>query len=250
MQGSNLLGSFWESVLQSKWQETRDMVQQLQSKKFQIKRKPGGGRKKTHEKFPTIVEHVKKFISQHSTTTHERRREDVEEIDTSEDFGLGFRLVDLLHYLYTEVEGLYEHGFGIRSCHCLLAPPNRNHRSSVRVRYHSVTNVKIGRRTNNKREITEGVHFARAERKISYEFFARYGQVNMSGDDMNIIQVGSPAVSRYHQIKGFFPPGEAPNFTVHDFPNSEYGIKMGGFMIMGGENLHDEQQKVLPDPGF
>ena len=59
----------------------------------------------------------------------------------------------------------------------------------------------------------------------------------MSGDDMNIIQVGRPAVSRYHQIKGFYPPGETPNFTVHDFPNSEYGIKLGGFMIMGGTNL-------------
>ena len=59
----------------------------------------------------------------------------------------------------------------------------------------------------------------------------------MSGDDMNIIQVGRPAVSRYHQIRGFYPPGESPNFTVHDFPNSEYGIKLGGFMIMGGKNL-------------
>ena len=54
---------------------------------------------------------------------------------------------------------------------------------------------------------------------------------------MNIIQVGRPAVSRYHQIKGFFPCGEEPNFTVHDFPNSEYGIKLGGFMIMGTKLL-------------
>ena len=32
-------------------------------------------------------------------------------------------------------------------------------------------------------------------------------------------------------------PGEEPNFAVHDFPNSEYGIKLGGFMIMGTKHL-------------
>ncbi len=63
-------------------------------------------------------------------------------------------------------------------------------------------------------------------------------------DDMNIIQVGRPAVSRYHQIKGFFPPGETPNFAVHDFPNSEYGIKLGGFMIMGGQNLSAQNRRA------
>jgi len=140
--------------------------------------------------------------TQHSTTAQERRRDDTEEIDTSEDFGLGFRLVDLLHYLYNNVEGLYEHGFDVRSCHHLLAPPNKNTRSASR--YHRVANAKIGRRTNNKRAITEGVHFARAERKIAHEFFARFGQVNMAGDDMNIIQVGRSAVLRYHQLKVFF----------------------------------------------
>jgi hypothetical protein len=206
------------------------------------KRKAGAGRKKTHEKFPTIVDHLKCFIAQHSTTAHARRREETEEIDTNPDFGLGFRLVDLLFYLYKKVDGLYEHGFDIRSCHRLLAPPNRSFSSSTK--YYSVVNIKIGRRKNDKREITEGVHYGRSERKLANEFFARHNQLNMSGDDMNIIQVGRPAVSRYHQIKGFYPPGETPNFTVHDFPNSEYGIKLGGFMVMGGRNLCSQTRRA------
>ena len=83
--------------------------------------------------------------------------------------------------------------------------------------------------------MTEGTHFARAERKLVDEFIASWGQLNMSGDDMNIIQVGRPAVSRYHQIRGFYPTGEGPNYAVHDFPNAEYGIcKLGGFMVRGG----------------
>ena len=59
------------------------------------------------------------------------------------------------------------------------------------------------------------------------EFAESYGQLRLSCDDMNIIQVGRPAISRYHQIKGFFPVGAGPNFEVHDFPNAEYGIKLG-----------------------
>ena len=97
-----------------------------------------------------------------------------------------------------------------------------------------MVNVRRGTKRNNYRPITEGTHFARAERKIIDEFFASYGQLIMSGDDMNIIQVGRPAVSRYHQGLGFYPVGEGPNFAVHDFPNAEYGIKLGGFMVVGG----------------
>ena len=66
---------------------------------------------------------------------------------------------------------------------------------------------------------------------------ASFNQLNLSGDDMNIVQVGRPAVSRYHQIKGFYPTGEGPNLAVHDFPNSKYGIKIGGFMVRGGYSI-------------
>ena len=48
---------------------------------------------------------------------------------------------------------------------------------------------------------------------------------------MNIIQVGRPAVSRYHQIHKFDPVGEGPDFAVHDFPNAQYGIKFWGIYV-------------------
>ena len=47
--------------------------------------------------------------------------------------------------------------------------------------------------------------------------------------------VGRPAVSRYHQISKFFAEGEGPDYAVHDFPNAAYGIKLGGFMVRGGQ---------------
>ena len=202
---ANLLNDFWEMLLQSKWAATKAAMAKVQraTNRSTKKKKLGGGRKKIHEKFPSIVDHLNSFIEQHSTTAHERRREETEELDTTPDYGLGFRMVDLLHYLYEKVDGLYEHGFDQRSCARLLAPPHKGRATSAK--YHSVVNIKIGRRRNDKRSITQGVHFARAERRISYEFFVRHRQPNMSGDDMNIIQVGRPAVSRYHQIIGFYP---------------------------------------------
>ena len=73
-----------------------------------------------------------------------------------------------------------------------------------------------------------------------------HAQPSFSGDDMSLIQVGRPAVSRYHQIRGFFPEGPGPNYNVHDFPYPEYNIKMGGFMVLGGRNL-DKKRKSMDD---
>jgi hypothetical protein len=75
------------------------------------------------------------------------------------------------------------------------------------------------------------------------EFLHSFGQLLISGDDMNIIQVGRPAVSRYHQTNKYYAEGEGPNYAVHDFPNAKYGIKLGGFMIRGGHSLTSHVQR-------
>ena len=55
---------------------------------------------------------------------------------------------------------------------------------------------------------------------------------------MNIIQVGRPAVSRYHNHRRFYMTDEGVNYDVHDFPCGELGLKLGGFMALSGtENL-------------
>ncbi len=40
--------------------------------------------------------------------------------------------------------------------------------------------------------------------KLLQEWTALHGQINLTGDDMNIMQVGRPAVSRYHQHRKCF----------------------------------------------
>jgi hypothetical protein len=74
---------------------------------------------------------------------------------------------------------------------------------------------------------------SRVQQKLLKEWHADRGGVNFSGDDMNIIQVGRPAVSRYHNSKKFYPAEASPNFDVHDFPTAELGLKLGGFMLQG-----------------
>ena len=39
-------------------------------------------------------------------------------------------------------------------------------------------------------------------------------------------------MSRYHQNRNFLGSGAGPDHDVHDFPNSELGLKLGGFMIL------------------
>ena len=122
-----------------------------------------------------------------------------------------------------------------KTVHRLFKPPNVAATSASR--YKGVINARKASRSNNYRPTSEGTHFGRAEQNLITEFVHSFGQLNLSGDDMNIIQVGRPAVSRYHQINKFFPEGEGPDFAVHDFPNAAYGIKLGGFMVRGGHCL-------------
>ena len=126
----------------------------------------------------------------------------------------------------------------MRTVHHLFKPPQA--KTHAAADYYGVVNARSAARSNNFRPVTEGTHFGRAEQNLITEFIQSYSQLNLSGDDMNIIQLGRPAVSRYHQINKFFPEGEGPSFAVHDFPNTKYGIKLGGFMVRGGYELDGE----------
>ena len=62
-------------------------------------------------------------------------------------------------------------------------------------------NAKVAPKRNSARPMPALTHFARAKQKLFMEWFWLHGQPILCGDDMNIINVGRAAVSRYHQIK-------------------------------------------------
>jgi hypothetical protein len=73
------------------------------------------------------------------------------------------------------------------------------------------------------------------------EFQAFHQQLNSSGDDMNVIQVGRPAVSRYHNTRKFYVTDEGVDYEVHDWPTAELGLKLGGFMLLKDmDNANEE----------
>ncbi|CAF1041269.1 unnamed protein product, partial [Didymodactylos carnosus] len=74
--------------------------------------------------------------------------------------------------------------------------------------YKNVINAKIPSKRNDKNcKILDDSHFASAQVKYGYELASLYSQeiISLSCDNKCKIPIGSLAVSRYHQIKRFFP---------------------------------------------
>ena len=51
----------------------------------------------------------------------------------------------------------------------------------------------------------------------------------LSCDDMNKVNVGTLAVSRYHQIGKFFSISDTPSYGDHDFPYRKSKIIPSGY---------------------
>ena len=89
------------------------------------------------------------------------------------------------------------------------------------------------------------MHYGRANQKLLKEWHELYRQPRISGDDMNTLQVGRPIVSRYHRNRRFYRQGKGANHKIHDFPSSEMGIKLGGFMVQHAQAGHGRRRRSL-----
>ena len=64
-------------------------------------------------------------------------------------------------------------------------------------------------------------------------------------------------MSRYHQHRKFFLTNMGVNYDVHDFPTSQFGLKLGGFMLLEEEagaqanasGSDDEEMRIPPRSG-
>ena len=181
----------------------------------------------THEIFDQIVPTALAYARSRKWEAQRRRRTTTSTTGNDVD---GFRVIDLLYHLYETIPGLYEHGFSKSAVYRLFQPARTN--SIDAKSYHRVIDARVSKKSNSARAMSEGTHFARAQQRLLQEWFTFHRQLCVSGDDMNIIQVGRPAVSRYHQQRRFFMNGEGPDHKTHDFPSSHLGIKLGGFMML------------------
>jgi hypothetical protein len=151
---------------------------------------PKGGRPRKYEQFPDIVPGLEAFAQAHGWVCDPKRRNDEGRMDE------GFSLEEARDHLLKTIPGLYVAGLSIKTVHHLFYPPKKNNRAAQQ--YFKQVNAKVTPVRNDARAMTGEVHYVRAQQKLFQEFAAYHGQPWFSGDDMNIIQIGRPAVSRYH----------------------------------------------------
>ena len=137
---------------------------------------------------------------------------------------------DAMWHLYKEIPGLYQTGFSSDTLARLFMAPNKQRKSAKL--YHGVLEARVEIKRNDKGASGKMVHWARCENRLIREWHSSWGQCNISGDDMNIINVGRPAVSRYHHQGRWYLINEGPNHDIHDFPSAELGLKLGGYMFL------------------
>ncbi|CAB3978472.1 Hypothetical predicted protein [Paramuricea clavata] len=176
-------------------------------------------------KFPDIIDKTTEFIKQHGFAAQHRRR-------TSTGYSSGVTIAQIREHLMKEIPGLKEHGISSSTIRRLFKAPFRSRVSSAR--YKNYINVRVGTKSNSYREHHPDAHYLFARNKARREFATLFSDhvTMISTDDMAKIKVGAPAVSRYHQIQRFFPTGDSPNYSDHDFPVPNYLLSVSGYMVL------------------
>lgn len=114
----------------------------------------------------------------------------------------------------------------------MTVPPNRKRFSSKR--YSKSVQAKVPAKKNCVRRENLDAHYFASRVKYRVEFGVKNRQncSIISHDTMNKINVGTLAVSRYHQHQRLYPLEDSPNYADHDFPSGQrYKITPVGHMI-------------------
>ena len=202
--------------------------QQEQQPRRQQQHKPGppkgqGGRPAIHVKYPQLVEDVAAFIRLHGFAAHERRR-------TEKATSCGVSLEQIRSHVEKENPGLR---LSNTTVHRLMLPPNKA-RSSRRL-YKGLIHVRVPSKKNSQTKADhEDHHYTMAQIGYCNELFQLHADegLRISADDKNEINVGSLAVSRYFQLRRFFPTADSPNHLDRDFPYAGSKISPSGYLVL------------------
>jgi hypothetical protein len=102
----------------------------------------------------------------------------------------------------------------------MLASPNKLLKQPA-ARYKTAIDARVGAIANSGRDLTRpDAHYLFAQVRLRREFAAAVSHESliMSCDDMNKVNIGVLAVSRYHQLSRLFMKGDNPISSDHDFP--------------------------------
>ena len=135
-------------------------------------------------------------------------------------------------HLLENVPGLLDHDSSLTTVKRLFNAPNKGYKASARYKGH--VNCRIGIKDNSYREFHPDAHYLFARNKQRRDLASLFTPETavLSINDMAKVKGGTPAVSRYHQIKRFFPNGDMPNLNSYDFSVSGYLLNVSGYMFL------------------
>lgn len=186
-----------------------------------------GGRPAHHVRYPTMVEEVASFIKLHSFTAQRRRRTDASS-------SMGVSLEEIRRHLFRVIPGLKDSGISVDTVHRLMLPPRQGTSRAQQLK--GLVSAKVPKKRNDAvLHEHQDHHYCSSLVASVNELFEEFGELRVSCDDKNKINVGTPAVSHYHQISSFFMVGSSPNLPDHDFPYANSKIVPSGYLVMHGK---------------
>ena len=112
--------------------------------------------------------------------------------------------------------------------------------------YKGVVEARVAAKKNTMRKGHPDAHHAASLVRFALEFGALFGDFVdiVAYDDKAKLKVGSPAVSRYHQMCKFFLENDMPNFQDHDFPDPGSLITPSSYLHLKFINAGEENDCV------
>ena len=146
--------------------------------------------------------------------------------------GTGVTRDEICEHLFAKRPGPQEYAISNDTIHRLFVPPWQA--TSAAKYYKSLIDAKVPGKSNRYQENHPDQHFLFSRIGVRDELgqlFKKHAQI-YSCDDMNKINVGVNAVSRYHEIDRFFTTSNSPEYSDHDFPYPGYKIIVSGYMAL------------------
>ena len=192
------------------------------------------GRPSVVDCHPEIVEIVNDFITQHSSSAHDRRRDDAQ-------YSHGVTLSAIRSHVLREIPSLKE--ISVHTIHRLLLPPNKNRKAAKR--YKSLIDAKRPPKRNDLTCKTHpDFHYTSAQVNIVGELAEMFSNetIAISADDKNKVNVGTLAVSRHFSINNIFATDDQPNYPDHDFPYANAKLVPAGYLLLKSRKRRSRSQ--------
>jgi hypothetical protein len=183
------------------------------------------------QKYPQLLTVMIDFIKLHGFAAHARRR-------TGTASSCGVRLEDVRQHVLNHVEGL--ESISRTKIYYLLKPARSNTRDAAN--HKDALDVRVGVKSADISKVHKDSHEYFASVKSVREFCALHPGIStiFSCDSKAKVHIGGQAVSRYHQLRKFFPSDDTPHYADHDFPISGYLIEPDGYLMLQDKNTSPE----------